>query len=61
MAICNKCKVFDDQELENNPELTEKSPNYKPNTSYLWHGDIQEKYDMGEYTCLCDSCFVKLI
>ena len=29
MAICNKCKVFDDQELENNPELTEKSPNYK--------------------------------
>ena len=60
MAICDKCGVFDDQELENNPELTEESPKYEPDTSYLWHGDIQEEYDMGEYTCLCDSCFVKL-
>ena len=26
--------------------------------SYLyWHGDIQEDYDMGDYTCLCEDCF----
>ena len=24
---------------------------------YYWHGDIQEDYDMGEYNCLCESCF----
>ena len=60
MAICDACGVFDDQELENDPELTEESPNYDPNKYFFWHGDIEEKYDMGEHTCLCDSCFVKL-
>ena len=26
--------------------------------SYLyWHGDIEEDYDMGNYTCLCEDCF----
>jgi len=58
MAICDVCKVFDDQELDNNPELTEKSPNYKPDVFFYWHGDIEEEYDMGEHNCLCEHCFL---
>ena len=27
---------------------------------HYWHGDIEEDYDMGIYTCLCYRCFGQL-
>ena len=27
---------------------------------HYWHGDIEEDYDMGIYTCLCYRCFNQL-
>ena len=30
---------------------------YQPDLYYYWHGDIEEDYDMGDYTCLCEICF----
>ena len=29
----------------------------KPDLYFYWHGDIEEDYDMGDYTCLCEICF----
>lgn len=45
---CDKCGVVDN-------ETDDKSPHY--NMDFYWHGDIEEDYDMGEYTCLCPDCF----
>jgi len=52
MSLCNLCEVSD------NPE--ENPNNYDPDKYFFWHGDIEEKYDMGEHTCLCEDCFIKL-
>ena len=63
MALCEQCGNFDDQEIENDdgcfhlgkrPKLSE---DYQPDLYYYWHGDIEEDYDMGDYTCLCEICF----
>ena len=51
MALCNSCGVSD------NPE--ENPNNYDPDKYFFWHGDIEEKYDMGKHTCLCEDCFIK--
>ena len=37
-----------------------KCQNEKEDAYLYWHGDIQEDYDMGEYTCLCEDCFGKI-
>ena len=63
MASCNKCDNFDDLEIDNIAESDEheqqllNSPDYQPDLYYYWHGDIEEDYDMGDYDCLCESCF----
>lgn len=46
--ICDKCGVKDHYE--------DKRSELYPHDFY-WHGDIEEDYDMGEYTCLCINCF----
>ena len=32
----------------------------KEHEYHYWHGDIEEEYDMGQYTCLCYLCFNQL-
>ena len=45
--------MSDGEELCNTFELNNENED-----SYLyWHGDIEEDYDMGDYTCLCKDCF----
>ena len=34
-----------------------KGEQYQPDLYFYWHGDIEEDYDMGDYTCLCEICF----
>ena len=54
-------KISEDISDEKFEELMENDEDYEPNLDYYWHGDIQEDYDMGEYTCLCESCFGTLL
>ena len=61
MALCDVCGNFDDQEIENGCFHLGKRPKrrkaYQPDLYYYWHGDIEEDYDMCDYTCLCEICF----
>ena len=63
MAKCEICNEFNDDEIDNIAEndaqikAMEESSNYNPNLYFYWHGDIQEDYDMGDYSCLCGRCF----
>ena len=63
MALCEQCGNFDDQEIENDygcfhlGKRPKRRKSYQPDLYYYWHGDIEEDYDMGEYTCLCEICF----
>ena len=63
MAQCEQCGNFDDQEIENDDGIFDlgKRPKrrkgYQPDLYFYWHGDIEEDYDMGDYTCLCEICF----
>ena len=64
MACCDNCGNFDDSyndESSFNQEWKdarkEFDENYQPDLYYYWKGDIEEDYDMGEYTCLCEICF----
>ena len=54
-------KISEDISDEKFEELMENDEDYEPNLDYYWHGDIQEDYDMGKYTCLCESCFGTLL
>lgn len=58
MSMCERCGVFDKSHVENEGDsnLTQLD-NYTPDRTFFWHGDIQEDYDMGEYDCLCETCF----
>ena len=56
MACCDKCGNFDDEHTDGEPAI-KALPEYQPDLYYYWHGDIEEDYDMGEYTCLCEICF----
>ena len=55
MAYCDVCGNFDDFLSFENKDKDD--PNYQPDLYYYWHGDIEEDYDMGDYTCLCEICF----
>ena len=58
MSMCEKCGVFDKSHVENEGDLNlTQRKEYTPNQTFFWHGDIQEEYDMGEYNCLCETCF----
>ena len=60
MACCDECGCFDDNWVDGEDiteEELEKDPLYEPHRYYYWHGDIEEDYDMGDYTCLCEICF----
>ena len=56
MALCEQCGNFDDEHTDGEPDLR-ALPEYQPDLYYYWHGDIEEDYDMGDYTCLCEICF----
>ena len=56
MACCDKCGNFDDEHTDGEPAI-KALPEYQPDLYYYWHGDIEEDYDMGDYTCLCEICF----
>ena len=56
MACCDKCGNFDDEHTDGEPAIR-ALPDYQPDLYYYWHGDIEEDYDMGDYTCLCEICF----
>ena len=55
MAYCDKCGNFDDfLSFENKDE---NDPDYQPDLYYYWDSPLEEDYDMGDYTCLCEICF----
>ena len=72
MSQCEKCDAFDEDHAEyldypeglseeEEIEWLENHQDYEPSLYFYWHGDIQEDYAMGEYTCLCESCFGTLL
>jgi len=48
MNQCDKCGAKDRHE--------DKNSEFNP-SDFFWHGDIEEPYDMGDYSCLCRKCF----
>tara|TARA_R100000781_G_scaffold114078_1_gene84012 strand:+ start:1316 stop:1549 length:234 start_codon:yes stop_codon:yes gene_type:complete len=58
MAKCEICDDFNEDHIDNEgDDSLYESEQYKPNLYFYWHGDIEEDYDMGEYECICVSCF----
>ena len=58
MAYCDKCGNFDKSHAEDfDLKLHSNELHYQPELYFYWHGDIEEDYDMGEYSCLCEICF----
>ena len=57
MAYCDKCENFDSEHIDGEYDMFKNDPNYQPDLYFYWHGDIEEDYDMGEYSCLCEVCF----
>ena len=62
MSQCERCDAFDEDHAEHldypeglseeeEIEWLENHEDYEPSLYFYWHGDIQEDYDMGEYTC----------